>query len=103
MERILSPTQKAWIKDGYEHAKGIHLSLEEELNRTVSFEELQENAAIQETGEIIYGCGEFPSRNCFESDEDYEKADYDMELSECWALFDEGIVNYLDELKSMNG
>lgn len=100
MERNLSPTQKAWIKNGYEHAKSIHQSLEEELNRFVSADELQEDPSIQETGELIYGSAVFPARSCFESDKDYNNADNDLDQDESCDLFNEGIETYLEELKA---
>lgn len=100
MERNLTSTQKAWIKSGYEHAESIHEVLCEELGRIATSEELQEDTSIQETGELIYGGTATIERRHFDSDKEYEQADYELDLSECWELFDEGINNFIDELKA---
>ena len=100
MERNLTPTEKAWIKEGYEHAKGTFEVLCDVLGRTATSVELQNDSSIQETGEIVYSGTATIERYDFDSDEEYEHADYNLDMSDCWKLFDEGVQNFIDELKN---
>ena len=100
MERILTPTEKAWIKEGYDHAKGTHGILCEKLGRRATADELEEDSSIRETGEVVYGAAVTIERYDFDSDEEYEHADYDLDMSDCLELFNEGVQNFIDELKA---